>query len=84
MESSDCGIFQNSKLLGEDWPPVNKTNALALSKTLVILSSRNNQHYALISTTPLFYIMAPTCFGSSLPSSGSLLDPSELLKIQIE
>jgi hypothetical protein len=47
-------------------------------------SSRNNQHYALICTTPLFYILAPTCFGSSLPSSGSFLDPSELLKIQIE
>jgi hypothetical protein len=34
-------------------------------------------------TAPLFYVLAPTCFGSSLPSSGSLLDPSELLKIQI-
>jgi hypothetical protein len=46
--------------------------------------SRNNQYYALIFTTPLFYILAPTCFGSSLRSSGSLLDPSELLEIQIE
>jgi hypothetical protein len=27
--------------------------------------------------------MAPTCYGSSLPSSGSLLDPPELLEIQI-
>jgi hypothetical protein len=35
-------------------------------------------------TTPLFYILAPTYFGSSLPSSGSFLDPSELLEIQIE
>jgi hypothetical protein len=35
-------------------------------------------------TTPLFYILAPTCFGSSLPSSGSFLYPSELLEIQIE
>jgi hypothetical protein len=34
-------------------------------------------------TTPLFYVLAPTCFGSSLPSSGSLLDPPELLEIQI-
>jgi hypothetical protein len=24
--------------------------------------------------------LAPTCFGSSLPSSGSLLDPPELLE----
>src|SRR5215510_12541522 len=49
-----------------------------------IRHSRNNQQYAPIFTTPLFYILAPTCFGSSLPSSGSLLDPSELLEIQIE
>jgi hypothetical protein len=46
--------------------------------------SRNNQQYALICTTPLFYILAPTCFGSSLPSSGNFLDPTELLEIQIE
>jgi hypothetical protein len=46
--------------------------------------STNNQHHALIFTTPLFYILALTCFGSSMPSSGSFLDPSELLEIQIE
>jgi hypothetical protein len=34
-------------------------------------------------TTPLFYVLAPTCFGSSLPSSASLLDPPELLELQI-
>jgi hypothetical protein len=50
----------------------------------IIRCSRNNQHYALICTTPLFYILAPTFFSSSLPSSGSFLDPSELLEIQIE
>jgi hypothetical protein len=44
----------------------------------------NNQHYALNCTTPLFNILAPTCFGSSLPSSGSFLDPFELPEIQIE
>jgi hypothetical protein len=37
----------------------------------IIRCSRNNQHYALICTTPLFYILAPICFNSSLPSSGS-------------
>jgi hypothetical protein len=47
-------------------------------------SSRNNQQYALICTTPLFYTLAPIFFSSSLPSSGSFLDPSELLEIQIE
>jgi hypothetical protein len=52
--------------------------------TCFIWRSRNNQHYALICTTPLFYILAPTCFDSSLPSSGNFLDPSELLEIQIE
>jgi hypothetical protein len=50
----------------------------------IIIRSRNNQHNALICTTSLFYILAPTCFGRSLPSSGSFLDPSELLEIQIE
>src|SRR5215510_2939430 len=50
----------------------------------IIRCSRNDQQYALICTTPLFYTLAPTCFGSSLPSSGSILDPSELLEIQIE
>jgi hypothetical protein len=50
----------------------------------VIGRSRNDQQYALICTTPLFYILAPTCFGSSLPLSGSFLDPSELFEIQIE
>jgi hypothetical protein len=47
-------------------------------------SSRNDQQYTLICTTPLFYVLAPTCFSSMLPSSGSFLDPSELLEIQIE
>jgi hypothetical protein len=46
--------------------------------------SRNSQHYALICTTPLFDILASTCFGSTLPSSGSFLDPSELPEIKIE
>jgi hypothetical protein len=35
-------------------------------------------------TTSLFYILAPICFGSSLSSSGSFLDPSEFLEIRIE
>jgi hypothetical protein len=46
--------------------------------------SRNNQHNALICTTPLFYILAPTCFGSSMALPGSFLDRSQLLEIQIE
>jgi hypothetical protein len=52
----------------------------------IIRRSRNNQHCALnfTFTTPLFYILAPTCFGSNLPSSGSFLEPSELLEIQID
>jgi hypothetical protein len=50
----------------------------------IIRRSGNSQHYALICTTPLLYILARTCFGSSVPSSRSFLDPSELLEIQIE
>jgi hypothetical protein len=33
--------------------------------------SRNDQQYVQICTTVLFYIPAPTCFGSNLPLSGS-------------
>jgi hypothetical protein len=59
-----------------------KANREMLAKIVVRIKefrkcSRNNQHYELIVTTPLFYILANTCFGSSLPSSGSFLDPSE-------
>jgi hypothetical protein len=50
----------------------------------VISRSRNNEQYPLSCTTPLFYILSPACFGSSLPSSGSFSDPCELLEIQIE
>jgi hypothetical protein len=39
-----------------------------------------NQQYALIVPLLYFYVLAPTCFGSSLPSSGSLSDPPELLE----
>jgi hypothetical protein len=52
--------------------------------TCIIRRIRNDQQYALICNTPLFYVLAPTCFGSSLPSSGSFLDPSELPEILIE
>jgi hypothetical protein len=46
--------------------------------------SINNQQYALNYITSLFNIQAPTCFSSSVPSSGSFLDPCELLEIQIK
>jgi hypothetical protein len=42
---------------------------------------RKNQQYALIVPSFIYYyVLAPTCFGSSLPSSGSLLDPPELIE----
>jgi hypothetical protein len=44
--------------------------------------SINNQLYALDYITSLFNTQAPTCFGGSLPSSGSFLDPCELLEMQ--
>jgi hypothetical protein len=37
----------------------------------IIRCSIDNQHNAQICTTALFYMLAPTCFDSSLPSSGS-------------
>jgi hypothetical protein len=42
------------------------------------------KHSELNVTSSLQSQMAPTCFGSSLPSSGSFLDPSALLEIQVE
>jgi hypothetical protein len=50
----------------------------------IIRRSRNNQHYAQICTTALFYILAPTCFGSSFPSSGSFWIRLSYMKIQID
>jgi hypothetical protein len=49
----------------------------------IIRQIRKDQQYALICTDPLFCILAPTCFSSSLPSSGSFLEPPELLEIRI-
>jgi hypothetical protein len=48
------------------------------------LCSRNNQHYALNCTTSSFNILAPTCFGSSLPSSGSFRIRLSYMKRQID
>jgi hypothetical protein len=42
--------------------------------------SINHQHYSLDYITSLFNMQAPTSFGSGLPSSGSFLDPCELLE----
>jgi hypothetical protein len=50
----------------------------------IIRRSRNNQHYAQICTTALFYILAPTCCGSSQPSSGSFWIRLSYIKIQID
>jgi hypothetical protein len=47
-------------------------------------SSRNDQQYAQICTTALFYIPAPTCFGSSLPTSDSFWIRLSYMKIQID
>jgi hypothetical protein len=49
-----------------------------------IRRSRNNQHNAQICTTALFYMLAATCFGSSLPSSGIFWIRLSYVKIQID
>jgi hypothetical protein len=41
----------------------------------LVVEMTKNMHYCTTSFRPL----APTCFGSSLPSSGSFLDPSFIL-----
>jgi hypothetical protein len=38
----------------------------------IIKCIRKHQHNVQIYTTVLFHVLAPTYFGSSLPSSGSL------------
>jgi hypothetical protein len=48
--------------------------------TVELLIRRKKQQYALIVPHLYFYVLAAKCFGSSLPSSGSLLDPPELLE----
>jgi hypothetical protein len=53
-------------------------------KNLVYLSGRNNQHYAQVCTTALFYILAPTCFDCSLLSSESFWIRLSYMKIQID
>jgi hypothetical protein len=46
----------------------------------VLEGKKPNNMHRLYHSFIYFYVLAPTCFGSSLPSSGSLLDPSELLE----
>jgi hypothetical protein len=50
----------------------------------IIRCGRNNQRYAQICTTALFYMLASTCFDSSLPSSGSFWIRLSYMKIQID
>jgi hypothetical protein len=71
---------------GYRWFPYRLTKfKLILSLYHSISSSRIRKRPTLCTdcTTPLFYMLAPTCFGSSLPSSGSLLDSPELIEIQL-
>jgi hypothetical protein len=55
-----------------------------MSVPCIIRRSRNNEHKAQICTSALFYMLAPTCFGSSLPSSGSFWIRLSYVKIQID
>jgi hypothetical protein len=50
----------------------------------IVRCSRNNQHNAQICTTALFYMLAPTCFGSSLSSSPSFWIRLSYVKIQVD
>jgi hypothetical protein len=64
-----------SRLLSEEGPKM-KWNFMG--------NSRNNEHYAQTCTTASFYTLAPTCFGSSLPSSGSFWIRLSYMKTQID
>jgi succinate-acetate transporter protein len=50
----------------------------------IVRRGRNNQGYTQICATALFYMLAPTYFGSSLPSSGSFWIRLSYMKIQID
>jgi hypothetical protein len=50
----------------------------------IIKRSRKNQYNAQTCTAVLFHMLAPKCFGSSLPSSGSCWIRLSYLKIQID
>jgi hypothetical protein len=45
-----------------------------------VLEEKNQQYALIVPSFIYFYVLASTCFGSSLPSSRSLLDPPELLE----
>jgi hypothetical protein len=50
----------------------------------IIRRSRNNQHDTQIYTTAVFYMLAPTCFGRSMPSSERFWICLSYVKIQID
>jgi hypothetical protein len=63
---------------------INKPSSSLMFVPYIISRSRNNQHYAQICTTALFYILVPIRFGSSLPSSESFWTRLSYMKIQID
>jgi hypothetical protein len=74
LSSSIFGLFSN-------WRMTVKTRRAGVVKIRYFVVKQPT--HALSCTTPLFNIRARTCFGSCLPSSGSFLDSSELLEMQI-
>jgi hypothetical protein len=61
-----------------------RSRLVVLLVTLYKNQGVTTQRNLVEKTNNMHYILDPTCFGSSLPLSGSFLDPSELLEIQIE
>jgi hypothetical protein len=59
---------------------ISRGSTFLISEYLV----EKNPNYAQICTTALFYTVAPTCLGSSLPSSGSIWIRLSYMKIQID
>jgi hypothetical protein len=62
----------------------NGTNNYLMLVPCMIRRNRNNQHNEQISNTAFSYMLFPTCFGSSLPSSGSVWIRLSYVKIQID
>jgi hypothetical protein len=75
-------LFHLPRRVDMKWDYTQRINLMSVS--CIIRRNRNDQQYALICNTALLYIPAATCFGCSLPLSGSFRIRLSYMKIQID
>jgi hypothetical protein len=63
---------------------MHKSDTVIIIKTIIIIYVTKTTNTCTELHHFLFNMQTPTYFGSGLPSSGSFLDSSELLEMQIE